>query len=234
MPSAAASTTPVSGRRHAAGAAEERGGGGGDRPTSDRAGQPGARRGTVTTRVRSAARPGGDARDDRARPPGVHRRESRPRTQRAMATCGGRDHPATGVAPRAIGADRPALGVAARTGRGGRSCHRTPRPAAGRRRGGREAAVPGTQRAGAAIPRDSDPGREPLVRSPATGGRSFACEPVTRPAPKVSPSVRRIVQVTGRGTLRCARSAERITVRRSPTPDRCRTPDVIPVTLALE
>src|SRR4029078_8981793 len=68
---------------------------------------------------------------------------------------------------------------------------------------------PETRRAGAAIPRDSDPGQEPPVRSPATGRRSFACRPVTQPASQVSPGVRRIVQVTGRGILRCPRSAER-------------------------
>ena len=86
----------------------------------------------------------------------------------------------------------------------------------------------GQQRAGAAIPRDDDPGQEPLVRSPATGGRSFACESVTRPARKYPRASRRIVQVTGRGTPAMCPIGRTLTVRRSPLRDRCRTPDVIP------
>ena len=76
--------------------------------------------------------------------------------------------------------------------------------AAGAVRRARERKGPGPPSPETATParnRSSAPQRRAV--GPSRAGR------LPGPHPQVSPSVRRIVQVTGRGTLRCARSAER-------------------------
>src|SRR6185437_1433680 len=87
-----------------------------------------------------------------------------------------------GSAPRRGGPDGPRGGVTVREARP---------PLGG---AGRDSKGPGPS-----SPETTTPAVEPLVRSPATGGRSLL-RSVTRPARKVSPSDPEIVQVIAWGT----------------------------------
>ena len=211
VPSAAASTTPAQRRRHPAGLPEEgRGGRGGERAghraaPGQRAQQPGGR---GAPRRRSADRRGASA----GWPPGPARRRAATRIRTGRRGTTTRQVRASGLVgssgwrpgPAALAAATVRQSTTARTGAG---------PVDTR---------PGTQRAGAVIPRDDDPGRG-TARPLPSDGRWALCG--TARCAGRGPSIPERFVRSSRSRAEEAhdvhRSAERSSVRRQERTDCC-------------